>query len=219
MALEPHVRRHWPQGMIAWSRLLGGRVRDPVVSGNLLIGVAFGVGLVVFFRFRNLMLEVVTVPAGLRVNLETVVAARLAARVMLSAVVGVSVQALLLTFLFFLLRALFRNQWIAAAAFTILIVSVTPAQSVNHPLLGVALNAIGAAVVIFITIRFGLLAVMAALFAMSMLLQFPTTMDLSTWYAGTTLFAYAAVMALAGYAFQTAVAGRPLFKDCFLGAD
>ena len=158
-------------------------------------------------------------PAGLRVNVETVVAARHAARVMLSAVVGVSVQALLLTFLFFLLRALFRNQWIAAAAFTTLIVSVTPAQAVNHPLLGVALNAIGAALVIFITIRFGLLAVMAALFAMSMLLQFPTTMDLSTWYAGTTLFAYAAVLALAGYAFQTAVAGRPLFKDCFLGAD
>jgi hypothetical protein len=52
-----------------------------------------------------------------------------------------------------------------------------------------------------------------------MLLQFPTTMDLSTWYAGTTLFAYAALLALAGYAFQTAVAGRPLFKDWFLGAD
>ena len=219
MALEPHVRRHWPQGMIAWSRLLGGRVRDPVVSGDLLIGVAFGVGIVVLAGFRNLVLEVVTMPAGLRVNVETVVSARHAVRVMLSEVVGVSVQALLLTFLFFLLRALFRNQWIAAAVFTILFVSVTPAQAVNHPLLGVALNAVGVALVIFITIRFGLLAVMAALFAMSTLLQFPTTMDLSTWYASTTLFAYAAVLALAGYAFQTAVARRPPFKDWFLGAD
>jgi hypothetical protein len=49
---------------------------------------------------------------------------------------------------------------------------------------------------------------MAAFFAIGMLIQFPATMDLSTWYAGSTLFAYAAVLALAGYAFQTAVAGR-----------
>ena len=30
--------------MIAWSRLLGGGVRDASVGGHLLIGVAFGVG-------------------------------------------------------------------------------------------------------------------------------------------------------------------------------
>jgi hypothetical protein len=43
MALEPYVRRRWPQSMTAWSRLLGGAVRDSVVGGNLLIGAAFGV--------------------------------------------------------------------------------------------------------------------------------------------------------------------------------
>jgi hypothetical protein len=97
--------------------------------------------------------------ADLSINVDTAVAARHAARVMLSAVVGVSVQALLLLFLFFLLLAFFRNQRIAAAAFTILTVFVFP-KPVNHALIGTALNAIGAAFVIFITIRFGLLAVM-----------------------------------------------------------
>ena len=42
---------------------------------------------------------------------------------------------------------------------------------------------------------------------------------ISTWYAGSTLFAYAVVLALAGYAFHTAVAGRSLFKAGFLDAD
>ena len=42
VALEPYVRRRWPQIMITWSRLLGGRVRDPLVGGHLLIGVASG---------------------------------------------------------------------------------------------------------------------------------------------------------------------------------
>ena len=35
VALEPYVRRRWPQIMITWSRLLGGGVRDPVVGGYM----------------------------------------------------------------------------------------------------------------------------------------------------------------------------------------
>jgi hypothetical protein len=218
MALEPYVRRRWPQRMIGWSRSLGGGVRDPVVGGNLLIGVAFGVGFAAFSRFYNLVLNVITSPVGLEVRLDTVLAARHAARAMLSSVVGVSVQALLLLFLLFLLRALFRNQWIAAVAFSILMIFITPRPG-NHLLIGAALNAIGAALVIFIAIRFGLLAMMAAFFALGILSQFPVTTDLSTWYAGSTLFAYVAVLALAGYAFQTSIAGRPLFKAGFLDAE
>ena len=45
VALEPYVRRRWPQIMIAWSRLLGGGVRDALVGGHLLIGIALGIGL------------------------------------------------------------------------------------------------------------------------------------------------------------------------------
>jgi hypothetical protein len=50
-------------------------------------------------------------------------------------------------------------------------------------------------------------------------LQFPVTTDFSTWYASSTLFAYTAVLALAGYAFQTSVAGRSLFKAGFLDGE
>ncbi len=32
MALEPYVRRHWPQAIISWSRLMTGRLRDPAAS-------------------------------------------------------------------------------------------------------------------------------------------------------------------------------------------
>ena len=31
LALEPYVRRLWPQALISWSRVLAGRVRDPLV--------------------------------------------------------------------------------------------------------------------------------------------------------------------------------------------
>jgi len=47
LGLEPFVRRSWPKMLVTWSRLLAGRVRDPLVGRDLLIGAACGAGLVV----------------------------------------------------------------------------------------------------------------------------------------------------------------------------
>ena len=44
-ALEPYVRRLWPQTLISWSRLMEGRWRDPLVGSDLLAGCLFGVAL------------------------------------------------------------------------------------------------------------------------------------------------------------------------------
>ena len=38
MALEPYVRRNLPHTLIGWTRLLAGRVRDPMVGRDVLIG-------------------------------------------------------------------------------------------------------------------------------------------------------------------------------------
>src|SRR5262249_38047488 len=43
MALEPHVRRVWPQAIIGWSRLLAGGFRDPLVGRDIVIGTLAGV--------------------------------------------------------------------------------------------------------------------------------------------------------------------------------
>jgi serine/threonine-protein kinase len=42
VALEPFVRRRWPELLIGWARLLAGRWRDPWVGRDLLIGAAAG---------------------------------------------------------------------------------------------------------------------------------------------------------------------------------
>ena len=55
LALEPHVRRRWPQSMITWSRVLGGGLRDPLVGSHLLIGIAFGVGYTLLFLVGDLI--------------------------------------------------------------------------------------------------------------------------------------------------------------------
>jgi serine/threonine-protein kinase len=38
LGLEPALRRHWPHRIVAWSRALAGRLRDPLVGQSLFLG-------------------------------------------------------------------------------------------------------------------------------------------------------------------------------------
>src|SRR5262249_22243609 len=42
IALEPYIRRFWPQLLIGWTRLASGQLRDPLVGRDVLVGVAAG---------------------------------------------------------------------------------------------------------------------------------------------------------------------------------
>lgn len=76
-----------------------------------------------------------------------------------------------------------------------------------------------AALLVFILTRFGVLALIVAFSVSSTLGNFPLTADFSAWYAGSSLFAIASVLALPAFALYTALAGRPLFKAGFLDSD
>src|SRR5205085_9544998 len=56
VALEPYVRRHWPQALISWTRILGGRIRDPLVGRDVLFGTVLGVVWCVIFILNHLVL-------------------------------------------------------------------------------------------------------------------------------------------------------------------
>ncbi len=43
IALEPHARRLFPRHLVSWTRLLRGRVRDPLVGRDVLYGVALAI--------------------------------------------------------------------------------------------------------------------------------------------------------------------------------
>src|SRR5262249_18132861 len=45
VALEPYVRRFWPDGILGWTRLLSGYVRDPRVGRDVLVGCVFAAGI------------------------------------------------------------------------------------------------------------------------------------------------------------------------------
>src|SRR5204863_9530792 len=57
LALEPYVRRRWPHALIGWSRLLGDGLRDPLVAGHSLIGIAMALTSSLLWYAQNLLLE------------------------------------------------------------------------------------------------------------------------------------------------------------------
>ncbi len=53
MALEPFVRRRWPDLLISWTRLLSGRFRDSLGGRDCLIGVLAGAGAALILHLAN----------------------------------------------------------------------------------------------------------------------------------------------------------------------
>jgi hypothetical protein len=108
--------------------------------------------------------------------------------------------------LFFLLRAILRKEWLAAGAFALIM--AVPLQ--GGGLIAWAFGLVGAAAVILVFLRFGLLALVFGNYFFHFL-EFPLTTDSSAWYAGTSLFLLLVLAALAVYGFRIALAGRPMF--------
>jgi serine/threonine-protein kinase len=216
VALEPFARRLWPEALISWNRLLAGRFRDPLVGRDVLIGALGGVGTMLLIQLAVAVpywFGLASVPAGttgLREEYHTLLAPRHALGEALS-VPTQAVRFALLDLLFLLLlRVLLRRQGLAAAVFVVCQVALN-LTVVGNPAISWVFRALEFSVVVFIAMRFGLLA-LAALLSVQLLLQvFPMTPNLWCWYAGSGLFAMALVVALAAFGFHTARAGRPLF--------
>jgi hypothetical protein len=64
----------------------------------------------------------------------------------------------------------------------------------------------------FALVRFGLITLAVAVFVADTMLNIPVTFDFSRWYAPNAMSVPIVVLALAGWAFWTALAGQKLIK-------
>ncbi len=214
MALEPYVRRRWPQTLISWSRVLSGKLRDPVVGGDVLLGVFFALIWGLLFATSVIVFEKLGTPP-IDTSLQSLLGWRyIVANLLghLSASIG---MALFGFFFLFLLRIGLRKEWLAAAVF-ILLFAVTRAMRSDFPLVEAPFYALVFLLYVIFLLRFGLVPVIVASMVVDFLLMFPVTTNLSAWYIGPSLFALLIVIAIAGYGFHTSLAGRPLLPDRLL---
>ena len=212
IALEPYVRRRWPQTIIGWSRMLTGRLRDPIVGGEILVGTFAGVAMMVIYECRQLVRVHLGTSPRFFTEAAPVDGLRGAAS-MWVADLGISmIEALVLLFLIFLFRLIARNEWGASALYCILYVSLNN-LGISHAAIGSLFSLAIAALTVNILIRYGLVAVAVSLFVSRMLSGFPLTLDFSKWYAGQSLLALGTVLALAVFGFREALAGRTVWRE------
>jgi serine/threonine-protein kinase len=228
MAIEPYARRLWPRSMVSWSRLLAGRLRDPLVGRDLLIGfTANALGIVVLIPWwiamaRGEMLPLPDTNPLLAVQGGRFVLGQLFGMALVNFPFPLGFVAL-----FLLLRIVGRRTWVAAILVCLIFAAQATLQftvlsggraSAVLLLLGAAFGVMQAAYFLFLFIRFGLLAMMAASVFGGIGQYYGMPLDPSAPYFGAALFGLLLMLALVAYAFWVSLAGQRVFSDAILDA-
>jgi serine/threonine-protein kinase len=217
VALEPYVRKRWPDSLIGWNRLLAGRFRDPRVGRDILIGIEVGIVLQLLGQVQVLLSSRVGLAPTepVRTSLEALRGLRWGVATLLDMGASSTFTPMIFLFLLSVLRRLFRSQKVALLALVALFTVITVVGGEDRLVTG-AIVAIAVGALLFTMIRFGLLAAVGAQFASLALESYPITADAAVWYAPATGLVVAVLTALALYGFRTALAGQPAFKSRLL---
>src|SRR5215472_11821345 len=210
--LEPFVRRRDPHTLIGWVRLIGGRIRDPLVGRDVLIGMTFGVLLGVFESADNILLPLLgrLPPFPGAASMDSLLGVKQTLGSVFAYTWIFVLYSLGIFFLLFLVRLLVRKDWIAAIVIVFL-------GSIMYPGGDYFWWTFLASAVIWLSIylvlrRFGLLALVVGLVVQNILITFPMTTHLSRWYASGAIAGMLTIIAIALFALHSALAGQPLFN-------
>ena len=236
IALEPHIRRVWPETMIGWSRLLAGSVRDPLVGRDVLVGVLVAIGAGLILALHTLLRHWLGLPLqfpvgassspfdGMAASSDLLLGGRFALSRIIGSLMSIPVwSGTMLTYLLlFALFLLLRRRSFAMAA---VILGLTATHVITHgawllanapadhyapSFADVALFAVVQTAVVFVAVRFGLLTMLVASFVSTLLTLMPIAIDSSVPYASSSRLIVATVIALAAYGWHTSLAGRPI---------
>ena len=218
IALEPYVRRRWPDALVSWSRLLAGGLRDPLVGRDILFGSllgAFGIASVRFGWHVPSWLGHPPLQPYFGPTWQFLGARPVIADLSNNLIAAVAVSFVIL-FTLFLLRALLRKEWLAAIVCVLLITFFRPPTADPFTAVTVVSILITTSLTLFLFLRFGLLAVVASYFFDDILGSFPLTTQMSAWYAGLSIAGILLMAAMAFYGFYTSLGGRPIFGGAVL---
>ncbi len=205
LALEPYIRRFWPQTIVAWSRLLVGRFRDPLVGEHLLIGGLIGVSWAVFIWIDAMAPGWLGIGSHGQLRLPDEFTHLRGGRSAIAHCLGIGRSsiygALFLLLIVAALRITLRRAG-PAAVVSALIISLMFVPLGSHPAVSWPLIGGGCvAVAVWALTRFGLVCVATALFVAKLLIAFPLTLRFGLWYADLSLLAALVVLGLVGFGF------------------
>ena len=209
IAIEPYVRRRWPEMIISWTRALSGKWNDPLVGRDMLVGTLVGAFISLCWMVDQ------AIPAWVNVSGETpfrlFVEALGPPRLFLGQLLLVVQWSLLQNSLIWVvLLTLFvivtRRRWAAYSLVGVFLLLTNLGR--ENLLLELPQFIIIALATVFVLARFGVLAqAMSCWFGF--LTYFCTTLDTSRWYSVYTYLALAIYAAGALWGLRASLGGRP----------
>jgi serine/threonine-protein kinase len=216
VALEPFVRRRWPQALVGWTRLLAGGWRDPLVGRELLVGSVAGVvthalslaGSVLIERLAGDWVAPWDVANSVKwLALSTPSPALYAAAATLAAA---PFFALIGLFILFMMRVALRHEALAALAYVAVLLLLF-AGAMTHPAIQLPLSFVLIGIGVLVLTRFGFLAYTAVSFPAVVIAILGVSFDFNVFY-GTTMIAGMMLSVAPGlFGAYTALGGRPMF--------
>jgi serine/threonine-protein kinase len=179
LAIEPYVRRAWPHTLISWTRLLSGRLQDPVIGRDMLIGVATGavmaVAVALLKRLPAALGGPATPPTGY--GLDVFLGARVVAADLLMAQLDAALLALVVLLVMMVGRMTLRKQWLAILGASF-VLCLPECLAMPLPLwIVLPLDMAILCLPIVVLVRFGLLPAIVNFYVLNRLLAYPLTED------------------------------------------
>lgn len=216
VAVEPLVRRWWPELLISWNRLIAGEFRDPIIGRDMLIGMTVGLTNVTAFYVAGLTRDYLygkdltrqgTVGIDALNGIPDFISYFLgAASFSIFAAFGI-LTLLLVSYL------IFRKKLIGVSVLAIFwAVFITLPFLFNRGVVAFLIQAVVVAFFVFVYARFGLLTILASTFVGLLANSLPFTFDPARPYFGQSLVTIGLIAALGCYAFYISLGKQRLFE-------
>lgn len=203
VAAEPYARRMWPRLMVSWQRILSGRIRDPLVGRDILLGVLAGsavacilvgvgsvVGMSEISRVRSFFGQGVAPSLGYTIWTPS--------RACLQGLTDLAVLSIM--------TGILRKRWLGLAATAVLLVLQFSPSGALDLLVGLGF----AFVLLAVLTRLGLVALASFIVVWETLATSPP-LSLSQWYAGRAAIALLLPISLLIWGFYASLGSQPMF--------
>ena len=214
LALEPYVRKFWPTTLISWSRFVAGNVLDPQVGRDVLIGVGAAALVLLVNRLDPLLRPLLgypTVQASVP-NLDTLMGPREVLALIGQMIFSASFNAVWIVFGLVVVNLVARRVWVTALVMMLflMLTGLGNFGDARPAWLGIVIGLLTVSLIVFVMLRFGLLATLTFFFANFLLSATTITLDPAKWFFPTSTLMLLLVAALGFYGFYASRGGEPL---------
>ncbi len=220
VALEPYVRRLWPDTLVSWSRLIDGRWRDPFVGRSVLLGASVGVGMALLIRSMPLISRALgDPPTPPAFGTLTVIDGPFPAiGNILSIVLSAMIVPFGVMFVIVLMRFVLRRRWAAVGVTWLLFATLGVLQNQSGGAVATFAIVFGLvwAAVLTVLVRYGMASLLSVFVVANTLLVIGVPIAPSTWYFGTAIVMLLVPAGIVVYGFAVSIRGRALFRDDLL---